>query len=51
MNDYFIHPKIVAKERSHPRSGFIKQVLQAMQDRIWVLESQLQKYLQALLSD
>ena len=51
MNDYFINLKTVAKERSHPRSGFINPVLQAMRDRIWVLESQFQKYLQALLSD
>lgn len=50
MNDYFINLKTVAKERSHPRSGFINPVLQAMWDRIWVLESQFQKYLQALLN-
>lgn len=49
--DYPINLKIVAKESSHPRSGFLNSVLQATQDKIRVLDFQFQQYLQALLGD
>ena len=49
--DFLINLKIVAKESNHPRSCFFNAVLQAMQDKIRVPDSQFQQYLQALLGD
>ena len=43
--DYLMNLKIVAKESNHPKSGFFNAVLQAMKDKIRVLESQFQQYL------
>ena len=49
--DYLIILKIVARETSHSRSGLFNAVLQAMQARIRVPDTQFQQYLQALLGD
>lgn len=49
--DYLVNLKVVAKETSHPRSGFFNAVLQAMQMKIRVPDSQFQQYLQVLLGD